>query len=98
MYYLICLGDTDNSHRRNMMQRLYKLGNIKQILDNVFVYEENLEKQNKYDFEKLRNYLAGSDYGYCLVIELNKNFKSAWSLTKDNSAFLTKIFKNIHNE
>lgn len=87
---MIILGDTNNSHFSEMKSRLKKLGDVRQILDNVSILRYDAqEKENT--VSNIRNKIALPGYGYCIVIRLTKDFSCAWSLDKESSKFLVNL-------
>lgn len=95
--YLVILGDVDNRHYKSMLERLKKVGKATQLIDNIFVL--TIEGRNDFgNMELVRNYIAGQEYGYCLIITINSNFSCAWNLSKDRSEFLDNIIKEQRNE
>lgn len=41
--YMIVLGDLDNRHSNSMLDRMKKLGKLRQIMDNVFILHTHHE-------------------------------------------------------
>ncbi len=90
--YIIVLGDSGNSHYSRMFDRMKKVGNILNLVDNIYVLTiQNKDFDNK---ELVRNYIAGNDYGYCLVVSINSDLSCAWNLPIEKS----KLFGNIIKE
>lgn len=85
--FIIVLGDLDNRHYRDMLERIEELGDIRKILDNVYV----LNTAEDDDYETIRNKVAGPDLGYCMVISID-GLRAAWNLTESNSKYLTSFF------
>ena len=75
LYFLVILGDLDNSHYNHMRDRLGGLGKTHRLMDKV----------------------TGEDLGYCFVIRLNKDFSSAWNLTRENSEYLLSIIEELQD-
>lgn len=94
-YYLVILGDIDNSHFDKMLSRLDVFSEKKKIFNNLFICKdtENTDKLASY----FRDYICGEEAGYCIVIYLDDYFSAAWSLQKNQSDFLTEVFKQLHN-
>lgn len=89
-YFLIILGDVGRSYNLIMKKRVTELGEARQILENTYILKVgDAENQNK---ESIRDYLAGKEFGYCIVIDMEK-FVSAWSLTQKDSDYLKTIFQ-----
>lgn len=97
-YFLIVLGDIDNSHYDKMYSRLKSLGEIRKIMDNTFVLKtispsnETLPKS-----KEIRDRISLPDYGFCIVIKINKDLSCAWSLTKEGSDIMLNITKGIED-
>lgn len=86
------MGDTSNKYYYQMFERLRNLGEVKKILDNTFVlnYQKDLNSKEIKPSE-IRDALALPEYGYCMVVKIDKDFKSAWSLTPVDSDYFLKI-------
>lgn len=93
--FLVVLGDFDNSHFDKMKGRLVRLGEIRRILDNAFLLTINEKTNASWSAMKVRNVVAGDDFGYCIVIRINQEFSSAWNLAKDDSEYLLNILEKI---
>lgn len=90
--YIIVLGDRGNSHYSLMLDRMRKVGKTLNLVDNIYVLTiQNKDFDNK---ELVRNYIAGNDYGYCLVVSINSDLSCAWNLPIEKS----KLFGNIIQE
>lgn len=95
--YLVVLGDKGNRHNVHMLERLRKAGQSSQLVDNVFV----LTVENRKDLENMelvRNYIAGDDFGYCLVITINSSLSCAWNLSLEKTKLLDEIVKEQQDE
>ena len=88
--YLIILGDIGNKHYARMLERALKIGVPTQLLENVYALtlHDNVDLQN---MEDVRNYIAGDEFGYCIVVTINSGFTCAWNLTKSRSEIFTGI-------
>ena len=96
--YLVILGDYGNRHYGHMYERLKDSGGVLiQLIDNIFVltiqYNEDLD-----NMEKVRNYIAGEEFGYCLVIKVSSDFSCAWNIPKEKSELLKEIIEEPNNE
>lgn len=97
LYFLVILGDLDNSHYYNMRERLDSLGKVHRIMENVFALSVDVKTKESMSIREVRNKVTGEDLGYCLVIRLNKDFSSAWNLTKENSEYLLNIIEELQD-
>ena len=85
--YFVILGDYDNRHYGHMYERLKGSGTLAQLIDNIFVL--SIEDNEKLDnMEKVRNYIAGKEFGYCLVIKINSELSCAWNIPQGKSEIL----------
>ena len=89
--YLVVLGDIDNKHYHQMYDNLNHIGETKQILDNVFV----LSTKEQYDYEEIRNMVAGKERGYCIIIS-TEGLRAAWNLEVPKSEYLKSFFEINH--
>ena len=96
-YFLVILGDIDNSHFEQMRERLIHLGESRRIMENVFLLSMNDTNREPLTVRKVRNIITGEDLGYCFVIRLNKELSSAWNLTKENSEYLLNIIEKLQD-
>lgn len=95
--YIIILGDTGNQHYDHMLERLGQIGHSTKLIDNIYI----LKAQNDKEFgnmELIRNFIAGEEFGYCLVIAINSGLMSAWNLPRGMNELLTNIVKEQTNE
>ena len=80
-----------------MHERLKRSGETILLIDNIFVLTiQNNEELN--DMEKIRNYIAGDEFGYCLVIKVSPDFSCAWNIPKEKSELLKEIIEEQKNE
>lgn len=95
--YLVILADQGNKHYSRMHERLKEAGAVNQLIDNIFVLtiQNNEELDN---MEKVRNYIAGEEFGYCLVIKVGPEFSCAWNIPKSKSELLKEIIEDQKNE
>ena len=96
-YFLVILGDIDNSHFGQMRERLIHLGVSRRIMENVFLLSMNESNREQLTVRNVRNIITGDDLGYCFVIRLNKDLSSAWNLTKENSEYLLNIIEKLQD-
>lgn len=96
-YFLVILGDIDNSHFEQMRERVIHLGESRRIMENVFLLSMNETNREPLTVRKVRNIITGDDLGYCFVIRLNKDFSSAWNLTQENSEYLLNIIGKLQD-
>ena len=87
--YMVVLGDTGNPYHDLMKERLERLGEANQIMDNTYVLK--VKDSSLWDKEKLRDIIAGAEFCYCLIIEMTK-FSSDWSLKRQDSDFMKSFF------
>lgn len=87
--YMVVLGDTGNPYHDLMKERLERLGEAYQIMDNTYVLK--VKDSSLWDKEKLRDIIAGAEFCYCLIIDMTK-FSSAWSLKRQDSDFMKSFF------
>lgn len=87
--YMIVLGDLDNRHSNSMLDRMKKLGKLRQIMDNVFI----LHTPHETNMNDLRSKIAGEENGYCIVFKIDNRISFAWSLTPANSDFLSQLIE-----
>lgn len=97
--FIVIIGDISNNHHNEMIKRMKNIGKVRQVMDCTYVLstEKKSESQNEDTKEAIRTHIAGKDYGYCIVIDMNK-IKAAWSLTKQNSDYLSSYFNSESNE
>ena len=96
-YLLIVLGDIENSHYVRMLERLNKMGEVRKIMDNMYVLSIAQIEEVKLATSMVRNKITGDDYGYCFVIRITNELSCAWSLTKLNSDYLIDIIKSLED-
>lgn len=97
-YYLVVIGDLGNEHNGQMKERLKKL-KATNILENTYVVSSEYVKEDFCDNnENLRNYIAGKDFGFCLVISMNINFSCAWHLSQKDSDYFKRITTEINGD
>lgn len=94
---MVILGDLDNSHYNHMRDRLVHLGEIHRVMENVFMLSVDSINKEPMSVRDVRNKVAGDDLGYCFVIRLNKDFSSAWNLTRENSEYLLNIIEELQD-
>lgn len=87
--YMVVLGDTGNPYHDLMKERLERLGEANQIMDNTYVLK--VKDSSLWDKEKLRDIIAGAEFCYCLIIDMTK-ISSAWSLKRQDSDFMKSFF------
>lgn len=97
LYFMVILGDFDNSHYNHMRDRLDSLGKTHRIMENVFMLSVDSINKEPMSVRDVRNIVAGDDLGYCFVIRLNKDFSSAWNLTRENSEYLLNIIEELQD-
>lgn len=96
-FFLVVLGDINNSHFEKMKERLVRIGETRRILENAFLLSIDESHIEPWTIQKVRNIVAGDDLGYCLVIRINKSFSSAWNLTKDDSLYFIDILEKLQD-
>lgn len=95
--YLIILGDIGNKHYNHMLESMKKIGQPNQLVDNVYIL--TIENTTNYgNKESVRNYIAGNEFGYCLILPVDSKLSCAWSLPSEKSELLSKIVKEQKNE
>lgn len=97
LYFLVILGDLDNSHYDHMRDRLGDLGKTHRLMENVFLLSVDVTSKESMSVREVRNKVTGEDLGYCFVIRLNKDFSSAWNLTRENSEYLLSIIEELQD-
>lgn len=94
--YIIVLGDIGNSHYSHMLDRMKKVGKTLNLVDNIYILTiQNNDLDNK---ELVRNYIAGQDFGYCLVVSINSDLSCAWNLPVEKSKLFGSIIKEQIDE
>lgn len=80
-----------------MRDRLGGLGKTHRLMENVFLLSVDVTSKESMSVSEVRNKVAGEDLGYCFVIRVNKDFSSAWNLTREKSEYLLSIIEELQD-
>lgn len=95
-HYFVVLGDNGNRHQSDMVNNLNALGKVDRILDNLYLL--SIPANSKIDdVEKVRNQIAGKNFGYCMVFSITSKLSCAWNVPQNSCEQLVDVFKKIVN-
>lgn len=94
-FYLLILNNQESGERLRILGRARSLGEVRQVLNEVFI----LSHQGAImDASAIRDLLCGEEKYMLMVIRLDDEFKSAWSMTSENSNYMKSVFNQIYGE
>lgn len=86
--FLVIIGDINNRHFNEMIDNINTLGEVRELMDNVYL----LITEEEMDYEIVRNKVSGHNMGYCMVISI-KGLRAAWNLNPSQSKYLQSFFR-----
>lgn len=94
-FYLLILDEANNEDKERLVNRAKNFGKIKKIMSSALILEhgDGIKKA-----AEIRDFMSGEERFKLLVIRLNQDFVSAWSMSRENSEYLKSIFKKIYGE
>lgn len=95
-FFLVILGETDKQKNLLQLERLRKLGEVHNILNNIYGLLIKSSVTPKYT--DIRDTVSGDDKFLTIVIRLTTNTKCGWCIEKTNSEYLTDVFKIMYSE
>lgn len=95
VFYLFILNNTEPEERLRILDRAKSLGEVRQVLNEVFILSHQGAVMST---SAIRDLLCGEEKYMLMVIRLDDEFKSAWSMTSENSNYLKSVFNQIYGE
>lgn len=95
--YLVIVGDIHNMLHENMLKRLNEAGETIHLDDNIYVLRISEYSELK-DMELVRNYIAGKEFGFCMVFPIDSTLRCAWNLSNQKSDLLRNIVREYNDE